>query len=123
MSEPVLRSNRPYWVLRGAETVLLLTSLVGMGLFAWSLVDIIRIETDPSVAGSNPPLAWPGVFIFLGSMVALQLVRMLLQRYRRDDGAPRGDERAAAAVTAELLADLTSAGDDVAGVRDDPMDA
>jgi hypothetical protein len=123
VSEPVLRSNRPYWVLRGAETVLLLTSLVGMGLFAWSLVDIIRIETDPSVAGSNPPLAWPGVFIFLGSMVALQLVRMLLQRYRRDDGAPRGDERAAAAVTAELLADLTSAGDDVAGVRDDPMDA
>ena len=95
MSEPTSRSTRPYWVLRIVETALLLASLVGIGLFAWSLVDIIRIETNPAAAGSLPPVAWPGIFIFFGSMIALQVVRVFLHRYRGTDGTPRGAESAA----------------------------
>jgi len=83
-------SDRPYWALRIAETGLLLTSFAGIALFAYSLVDILRIETDSVAAGSVPPLAWPGIFVFFGSMIALQVVRTVLHRYRGDDGAPRG---------------------------------
>lgn len=117
------RSNRAFWALRAGETLLLVTSLGGIGLFAYSLVDIVRIETDPASLGSIPPLAWPGVFIFLGSMVALQIVRMFLQRYRRDDGTPRGGERTATAVTADVLADLPPVGESAAGVSNDATDA
>jgi len=123
VSEADLRSNRPYWALRVAETALLATALAGIGLFAWSLVDIIRIESDPASAGSLPPGSWPGIFIFFGSMIALQVVRMFLQRYRRDDGTSRGAERAAVAVTAEAIADLPPAGKPAAGVIDDALDA
>jgi len=113
-------STRPrfdaYWVLRGLESLLLLVALVGMGLFAWSIVDIVRIETSASPGVGLPSGAWPGIFIFFGSMVVLQVVRAFLHRYRREDGTPRSDARGAvAAVTAEVLA---SAGDDTAGELD-----
>jgi hypothetical protein len=96
-----------YWPLRVLESGLLLSSLIGLGLFAWSLVDIVRIETNPVLKGSLPPTAWPGVFTFFGSLALLQIVRLLLYRYRRDDGTPRGDARdTAAATTAEVLASV-----------------
>jgi TRAP-type C4-dicarboxylate transport system permease small subunit len=100
------RGITPYWALRILESGLLLGALVGLGLFAWSLVDIVRIETNPVLKGSIPPTAWPGVFTFFGSLVLLQVVRQLLFRYRRDDGTPRGGEVAAAAATAEVLASI-----------------
>lgn len=106
------KDARPYWALRVAESTLLVTALAGIALFAWSLVDIIRIETAPGATVATrelPAGAWPGIFVFFGSMVALQFVRMFLQRYRRDDGTPRGGERSAAAATAELLADAVAA--------------
>jgi TRAP-type C4-dicarboxylate transport system permease small subunit len=100
------RGTTPYWVLRILESGLLLGALAGLGLFAWSLVDIVRIETNPVLKGSIPPTAWPGVFTFFGSLLLLQVVRLFLYRYRRDDGTPRGGEVAAAAVTAEVLASV-----------------
>lgn len=123
MSEVSSRSDRPYWALRIAETGLLLTALVGIGMFAWSLVDIIRIEASPAALGTSPVWAWPGIFVFFGSMIALQVVRTFLHRYRRDDGTPRGGEREAAAVTTGLLEDLPLAGTTAADASDDATDA
>jgi hypothetical protein len=120
------KGARPYWALRVTESGLLVTALAGIGLFAWSLVDIIRIETAPgatAVTRELPVGAWPGVFVFLGSMVALQVVRMFLQRYRRDDGMPRGDERTAAAATADVLADTTAPLEPMTTAPDDAPDA
>lgn len=117
------KDARPYWALRVAESTLLVSALAGIGLFAWSLVDIIRIETALGATAATrelPAGAWPGIFIFFGSMVALQFVRMFLQRYRRDDGTPRGDERSAAAATAEVLADTAPAEPVVASFNDTP---
>ena len=96
-----------FWSLRVIETGLLASALVGLGLFAWCLVDILRIETAAVPSKELPPTAWPGIFVFFGSMVLLQVVRAVLERYRHKDGTPRGDARdAAAAATAELLAEL-----------------
>jgi hypothetical protein len=54
-----------------------------------------------------PPSAWPGVAVFGGSLVLLQIVRLVLHRYRRDDGTPRADARGqAASATAEALRGL-----------------
>jgi TRAP-type C4-dicarboxylate transport system permease small subunit len=106
------KGARPYWALRVAESTLLVSALAGIALFAWSLVDIIRIETALGATAATrelPAGAWPGIFIFFGSMVALQFVRMFLQRYRRDDGTRRGDERSAALASAEVLADTAPA--------------
>jgi TRAP-type C4-dicarboxylate transport system permease small subunit len=117
------KDERPYWALRIAESTLLVSALAGIGLFAWSLIDIIRIETAPgatAVTRELPAGAWPGIFVFFGSMVALQFVRMFLQRYRRDDGTPRGDERSAAAATAEALADTAPAEPAVVSTNDSP---
>jgi hypothetical protein len=84
-------------------------------MFAWSIVDILRIETAAVPTGAMPPSAWPGVFIFFGSMVLLQAVRAVLHRYRREDGTPRADARgAAAAATAEVLASLADESEPVA---------
>jgi hypothetical protein len=108
-----------YWTLRVLETGLLLTALAGLVLFAVSIVDIVRIETAPVVAGAAqamPPWAWPGVFLFFGSLLLLQPVRAILMRYRRDDGSRRDDATGAAAkATAEALA----AGIDDAGPVDE----
>jgi TRAP-type C4-dicarboxylate transport system permease small subunit len=117
------KGARPYWALRIAESTLLVSALAGIGLFAWSLVDIIRIETALGATAATrelPAGAWPGIFIFFGSMVALQFVRMFLQRYRRDDGTRRGDERSAAAATAEVLADTAPAEPAVVSTSDTP---
>jgi hypothetical protein len=120
------KDARPYWALRVAESTLLVAALAGIGLFAWSLIDIIRIETAPDatgVTGELPAGAWPGIFVFLASMVALQVVRMFLQRYRRDDGTIRGDERSAAAATAEVLADPPALFEPLNARTDDAPDA
>jgi hypothetical protein len=109
---PAATSGKPdglgaFWSLRVLESGLLLTSLVGIGMFAWSLVDILRIESAKVVTKELPPTAWPGVFIFFGSMVLLQVVRVVLHRYRGDNGAPRAPRAplsAAAATTAAVLA-------------------
>jgi len=91
---------RPYWVLRALETALLVTGLGGVVLFAVSIFSIIRIEMDPGASATTeltreiPWASWYGIFIFFGSMLLLQLVRVWLQRYRGEDGAPR--RRAAA---------------------------
>lgn len=96
--------KRTYWVLRFVESALLLGMLAGIGLFAWSLVDIVRIETGTAGGTTVPPSAWPGVAMFGGSLVLLQVVRIVLFRYRREDGTPRGDDRErAASATAEAL--------------------
>ncbi len=101
------RNLGAYWFLRVLETGLLVSGLAGLGLFAWCIVDIVRIESAATPSSAMPPTAWPGVFLFFGSMVLLQVVRAFLMRYRRDDGTPRGDARSAAAdVTAEVLASL-----------------
>jgi TRAP-type C4-dicarboxylate transport system permease small subunit len=119
----------PYWTLRVLESALLVAALVGIGLFAWSIVDIIRIEVAPGAASMTaakrglPSGAWPGIFIFFGCMVALQVVRMILPRYRRDDGTPRGDERAAARATAEVLASTDVVSEPEAGPANDATDA
>jgi hypothetical protein len=90
------------------ETGLLVAAAVGMGLFAYSLVDIVRLETAAVRTAELPATAWPGVFVFLGSMVLLQVVRVVLHRYRRDDGTRRADARGrAASATAEVLASVT----------------
>ena len=101
------RDTGIFWTLRVIETGLLASALVGLGLFAWCIVDIVRIETTAG-GGGMPPTAWPGIFTFFGSMVLLQVVRGFLGRYRRADGTQRGDARdVAAAATAEVLAGLT----------------
>lgn len=100
-------NNGVFWSLRVLETGLLLSSLVGLGLFAWCLVDIVRIETGAANSTALPPTAWPGIFLFFGSMIALQVVRVFLERYRHDDGTQRGGPRdQAAAATAELLSTI-----------------
>jgi TRAP-type C4-dicarboxylate transport system permease small subunit len=115
----------PYWVLRVIESALLVAAFAGMAMFAWSLVDIIRIETAPgagaltTAARGLPAWAWPGIFTFFGSMIALQIVRTVLHRYRRDDGAPRGGERAVAATTADALLEATVPFRQVAADTDD----
>jgi hypothetical protein len=116
MSSPASRTQRPglaaYWTLRVLETVLLLSAFAAMAMFAWSFVDIVRIERTSTAAVSaaasvNPPLLWPGIFLFVGSMVLLQVVRAVLGGSRRADGSPKADARgAAAATTAEVLASL-----------------
>jgi len=116
-AEPVrgrVRGGGAYWAGRVAETFLLLAALAGIGMFAWSIIDIVRIESGPGagreVSAVLPPLAWPGVFTFIGAMVLLQLVRMLLVGVRRDDGSSRADGSGeAAASTARALAEDDSA--------------
>jgi hypothetical protein len=88
-------SARPYWVLRALETTLLVTSLGGVVLFAVSIFSIFRIEADSGASATTaltreiPWASWYGIFIFFGSMLLLQLVRVWLHRYRGEDGAPR----------------------------------
>jgi TRAP-type C4-dicarboxylate transport system permease small subunit len=113
MSSPRSRTQQrglaAYWTLRVLETVLLLSSLAAMALFAWSIVDIVHITlqgtaTDAILAA---PLLVPSVFLFLGSMVLLQVVRVVLGGSRRADGSPKADARGAAAeTTAAALASL-----------------
>jgi TRAP-type C4-dicarboxylate transport system permease small subunit len=113
----------PYWALRVTETALLLGALVGMGLFAWSLVDIVRIETAVPPTTDLPATLWPGIAVFLGAMLLLQFVRAVLHRYRRDDGTPRGDERATVAATADALLEATVPFEPVQAHGDDATDA
>jgi hypothetical protein len=131
-TKPVGDRSRLFWTFRVLETGLLVTALVGLALFAWSIVDIVRIETAvvataapaASAAVSQEPTsgavtaavqelpggAWPGIFLFFGSLLVLQPVRAILVRYRRDDGSQRDSATdAAATATAEALAAL---GDD-----------
>ena len=67
----------------------------GVVLFAVSIFSIIRIETDPGASATTeltreiPWASWYGIFIFFGSMLLLQLVRVWLHRYRGEDGTPR----------------------------------
>ncbi len=113
----------PYLTLRILETASLVAALCGIVLFAWSLVDIIRIETSGTPTTDIPSTLWPGIFIFLGAMVLLQVVRQFLQRYRRDDGTPRGAAREAAAVTAAVLSQTSEASDAEAVPATDAPDA
>lgn len=125
-SEREAKANRAYWALRVAETGLLVTALGGIALFAWSLVDIIRIETAAgatAAATEIPPSAWPGVFTFLASMVLLQVVRVVLHRYRRADGSPRGDERGAVSATEDALIGVTVPFEALTEDEDDVKDA
>ena len=99
-----------FWILRIAESALLLGMVAGIILFGWSLIDIVRIESGIS-PDAVPPLAWPAIATFGGSLLLLQFVRIALHRYRRDDGTPRDDVRAeAATATAEVLATTEKAG-------------
>lgn len=132
--------SRPtaYWALRVAETALLVAMLAGIALFAYSIVDIVRIETKPGAtnqAGAPrelPPTAYPGLALFLGGMIALQGVRVVLHRYRRSDGTARGAEADAIAATAAALAEdddgpadaaLYSDGEPALAAADDPREA
>ncbi|MDO8964114.1 MAG: hypothetical protein Q7W30_06420 [Coriobacteriia bacterium] len=89
------RGRRTYWVLRVLESALLLVILVGIGLFAYSAVDIYRIETAPGAEKTTaanrevPRTAWPGIATFFGGLIALQVTRVALMRVRRPDGTPR----------------------------------
>lgn len=110
MTGPRLYGPRVYRVLRVVETVLLVTSLAGIATFALSIIAILRIESAPGAASTTeltreiPWSSWYGIFIFFGSMILLQLVRVWLHRHRRGDGTARGDERGqAAAATADAL--------------------
>lgn len=112
---------RIFWTLRVLESGLLLSALVGIGLFAWSLVDIVRIESDAAAVGQLPQTAWPGIFLFIGSLVLLQVVRGLMQPYRREDGTPRRATSGiapAAAATAEVLASIREETGPAAGAAD-----
>jgi hypothetical protein len=126
--------SRVFWTLRVLETGLLVSALVGIVLFAWSIFDIVRIETsgvsrsgaettasaapasyetsagvEARVVRELPGGAWPGIALFLGSFILLQAVRVILIRYRRDDGTQRDDAAdAAARATAEALASGTT---------------
>jgi hypothetical protein len=116
MSSPGSRTQRSglatYWTLRVLETALLLSAFAAMVMFAWSFVDIVKIERTSTAAvsaaaSSTPPMLWPGIFLFVGSMVLLQVVRVVLGGARRADGSPRADARGAAAeTTAAVLASL-----------------
>jgi hypothetical protein len=109
------RGLAAYWALRALETVLLLSSLAAIAMFAWTIVDIVRIERTSTAAVSaaasvNPPLLWPAIFLFVASMVLLQVVRAVLGGSRRADGSPKADARGAAAqTTAAVLASLEDA--------------
>ena len=104
--------TRAYWILRICESALLLGMLAGIGTFAWSLVDIVRIETGSAGATSVPPSAWPGVAVFGGSLILLQIVRIALHRYRREDGTPRMDARGRASMaTTDALRTLDASDD------------
>ena len=112
-AKPAGDRSRMFWTFRVLETGLLLTALVGLALFAWSIVDIVRIETAavattaPAAVQEMPPVAWPSIFLFFGSLLVLQPVRGILVRYRRDDGTQRDAAAdAAAKATAEALAAL-----------------
>lgn len=112
---------RIFWTLRVLESGLLLGALFGIGLFAWSLVDIVRIETAANATGQMPQTAWSGIFVFFGSLVLLQAVRAVLQRYRHDDGTPRRATSGiapAAATTAEVLASIREETGPAAGAAD-----
>lgn len=107
-----------YRLLRALESVALVVALVGLLLFAWCLVDIVRIETAPGAEATTvetreiPPTAWPGVFAFFGGMIGLQVVRVTLGGHRRADGSPRADARGRAAdATAAALAEAEAAAD------------
>jgi hypothetical protein len=107
---PRLSGPRVYKVLRVVETVLLVTSLAGIASFALSIFAILRIESAPGAAAATdltreiPWSAWYGIFIFFGSMILLQVVRVWLHRHRREDGTARADARGqAAAATADAL--------------------
>jgi hypothetical protein len=99
---PAASGVRAFMTLRVLETATLLAMLAGIGLFAYSLVDIVRIETQAgatNIAGARreiPPTAYPGLALFFGGMLALQGVRVVLHRYRSDDGSARADARGAA---------------------------
>lgn len=121
MSSPRSRARQrglaAYWTLRVLETVLLLAALAAMAMFAWSIVDVVHI----TVQGTAPdailaaPLLLPSVFVFLGSMVLLQVVRAVFGGSRRADGSPKADARGAAAeTTAEVLASLDEGPEPVA---------
>ena len=113
----------PYLVLRVLETATLVAALCGIVLFAWSIVDIIRIETSGTPTTDMPSTLWPGIFVFLGAMVLLQVVRQFLQRYRRDDGTPRGAEREVAAAAAAVLSEMSGASEPEAVPANDAPDA
>jgi hypothetical protein len=110
------RGLAAYWTLRALETVLLLSSLAAMAMFAWSIVDIVSITSqgiapDPILAA---PLLLPSVFLFVGSMVLLQVVRAVFGGSRRADGSPRADARGAAVETTAAA---------LASREDDPISA
>ena len=112
-AKPAGDRSRMFWTFRVLETGLLLTALVGLAVFAWSIVDVVRIETAavattaPAAVQEMPPGAWPGIFLFFGSLLVLQPVRGILVRYRRDDGTQRDAATDAAdKATAEALAVL-----------------
>lgn len=87
----------PGIILRAAEPLLMVTGICGIGLFAWSIVDIVRIESAPGAALTTaatrevPAGAWPGVFLLFGSVLALRVVRSLRGRGAGNaDSAPEG---------------------------------
>ncbi len=108
-------SRTVYWVLRVAETVLLLGGLAGIVGFAWTIVDAFHGGMTGEFV--LPAMVWPSILVFFGSMLLLQVVRGLIAPHRRDDGTPKADARAAAArTTAEVLAeDEDDRGSDAAG--------
>lgn len=96
-SKPEASGARAYWVMRALESATLVAILIGIALFAYSLVDIVRIETKPGATNAAgavrelPPTAYPGLALFFGGMIVLQVVRVVLHRYRRADGSARSD--------------------------------
>lgn len=137
MAGPKLTGPPVFRVLRVVETVLLLACLGGIATFAVSIFSIFRIESAPDAAATTeltreiPWSAWYGIFIFLGAMLLLQLVRTWLHGHRRADGTPRADARGmAVAATAEAMsaddsmgagpeADLLYSGDDAESPGED----
>jgi hypothetical protein len=95
---PTRKGITGYRVGRVAETLLLLAAGAGILMFAWSIVDIVRIEAAAGASNATsevlPPLAWPGVLLFFGAIVLLQPVRALMARVRADDGSFRGSATA-----------------------------
>lgn len=110
MTGPKLSGPAIFRILRIVETLLLVACLVGIVMFAVSIISIIRIESAPGAAATTeltreiPWSAWYGIFIFFGSMLLLQVLRVWLHRHRREDGSPRADARGQAAdATADAL--------------------